>query len=186
MTGMRMHLRAALSSGGATLPAVREQLDHAIELADSAMQSVHRIITDLRPSVLDHLGVWAAIDWLAEQMETRTGVTCKTAIDDVVRNYTITGERATGVFRIVQESLTNVARHAQATHVHIRARLDKTTLTLEISDNGTGISQERLLSIESVGLLGMHERASRLGGDLRVSGEAGGGTRVVLRLLALA
>jgi signal transduction histidine kinase len=146
---------------------------------------VHRIISDLRPSVLDHLGVWAAIDWLADQWQARTGLSCLVAIDDVVRGYTLSGERATGVFRIVQESLTNVARHAGATQVDIHARLDRTTLTLEIRDNGKGITQERLLSLESAGLLGMHERARRLGGELNVRGEAGAGTRVVLRLLLL-
>jgi PAS domain S-box-containing protein len=185
MTGVRMHLRMALSSGGETLAGVREQLQHAIELADSATQSVHRIISDLRPSVLDHLGVWAAIDWLADQWQARTGLSCLVAIDDVVRGYTLSGERATGVFRIVQESLTNVARHAGATQVDIHAHLDRTTLTLEVCDNGKGITQERLLSLESAGLLGMHERACRLGGELNVRGEAGAGTRVVLRLLLL-
>jgi PAS domain S-box-containing protein len=185
MTGVRMHLRMALSGGGAAQPEVREQLEHAIELADNATQSVHRIISDLRPSVLDHLGVWAAIDWLAEQWQARTGVRCKVDIDDVVRGYTLGGERATSVFRIVQESLTNVARHAAATRVDVYARLDRTTLNLEIRDDGKGITQDQLLSLDSPGLLGMHERARRLGGELSVRGEPGAGTRVLLRLLLM-
>jgi PAS domain S-box-containing protein len=182
MTGVKMHVRMALSAGGNTLPAVRDRLTHATQLVDAANESVQRIITDLRPSVLDHLGAWAGIEWLADQWQTRTGLPCETAIDPALNERAIEAERATALFRIAQESLTNIARHAEATRVDIRARLDGDAVSLEIQDDGKGISAERLLGVESPGLLGMHERARRFGGTLRVIGAASGGTLVALHL----
>jgi two-component system, NarL family, sensor histidine kinase UhpB len=182
MTGVKMHVRMALSAGGNSLPRVRDRLTQAAELVDAANQSVQRIITDLRPSVLDHLGVWAGIEWLADQWQTRTGLPCETAIDPALNEQTIEAEQATALFRIVQESLTNVARHAEATRVDIRARLEGDAVNLEIQDDGNGIPKDRLRSIESPGLLGMHERARRFGGTLHVTSEAGAGTLVALRL----
>ena len=182
MTGVKMHVGMALSAGGNSLPLVRERLTQARQLVDAANESIQRIITDLRPSALDHLGVWGGIEWLADQWQTRTGLPCETAIDPALNELSIEGERATALFRIAQESLTNVVRHAEATRVDIRAHLDGNTVCVAIQDNGKGISAESLMGIESAGLIGMQERARHFGGSLQVTREADGGTLVALRL----
>lgn len=182
MTGVTMHVRMALSAGGNTLPQVRERLTQAAQLVEVANQSVQRIVSDLRPSALDHLGIWGGIEWLANEWQTRTGLPCEIAIDPALNELTMEGDRATALFRIVQESLTNVARHAEATRVDIHARLDGGTVNLEVHDDGKGIGAERLFGIESPGLLGMRERARRFGGTLQVTSETGRGTLVALRL----
>lgn len=153
------------------------------EHIDNAIKSVRRIITDLRPSVLDDLGLIAAIEWQLEDF-------CKRYEMDCTFNSSLDGVRLANknheiaVFRIFQESLTNIAKHAQADHIRVKLQYnsEQGTIDLLIHDNGVGISDEKKVKKGSYGILGMNERASSLGGELTVQTAEDGGTMVALRL----
>lgn len=151
-------------------------------LADNAIKTVRKVITDLRPSVLDQLGVWAALEWYAEQIEERSGLACQCIIDPSTFDVELDHERSTMVFRIVQEALTNVVRHADASKAVVKATCGDGIVVVTVDDDGKGIEPERLLNRDSWGLLGMYERSRHFGGDLRITGAPGQGTRVILRL----
>jgi two-component system sensor histidine kinase UhpB len=157
-------------------------LSDAADMARVAIETVRRVITDLRPSVLDQLGVWAALEWYTERVQKMSGLRCQCAIDDALVDFEIDTELSTMLFRVVQEALTNVVRHADASEVTVAVRLQSGLIVLEIVDNGKGIDTERLLNRESMGLLGMYERTRHFGGELKISGIPGKGTSVVLRL----
>ena len=147
-----------------------------LKLLDQAIQSVQSMATDLRPGILDDLGVAAAVEWAAEVFEARTGTKCRVSVPDV--GMATDPERTTALFRIFQETLTNVARHAHATDVNVRLSQENGNLALEVHDNGQGIRQEQLSSRKSLGILGMRERALLLGGELIIHGSPGAGTTV--------
>ncbi len=150
------------------------------EMTDDVIDRVRRISGELRPGVLDDLGLLAAIEWQAQDFEKRTGATC--AIVSNVGDEPLDRVLSTGVFRIFQEALTNVARHAQADHVDVRLQRSAASLTLEVHDDGRGISPEAAQNLRSLGLLGMRERARRLGGVAHVRAAPGGGTIVTVEV----
>ena len=183
LTGVTMHVRMALNAGDGITPQAQERLTQALQLVDGANQSMHRIINDLHPSVLDHLGIWGGIEWLANQWQARTGLPCEMQLDPKLAECRLADDRALAVFRIVQESLNNVARHADATRADIHARLDDDCVQVTIRDDGRGIDPDRPHEVESMGMLGMRERARHFDGTLEVANDAGGrGTVVALRL----
>jgi signal transduction histidine kinase len=147
-------------------------------LIEVSIQSVRQISSELRPAVLDHLGLREAIHWEATKFEARTGIRCRVLWDAKAEPTDRTRQLA--MFRIVQEALTNVARHAHAGAVRISARARGRTLTLMIRDNGRGITRAERASVESIGLLGMSERAHLLGGRVTVTGSPGRGTTVTV------
>jgi PAS domain S-box-containing protein len=151
-----------------------------MKLADETIQGVRRISTELRPGILDDLGLVAAVEWAAEEFEDRTGTKCQLDVlhDDIV----IDRPRATALFRILQETLTNVARHANATQVNVRLAKENGSLILDVHDNGKGIGEEELSAGRSLGILGMRERVLVLGGELAISGAPGRGTAVTVRI----
>ncbi len=154
-------------------PAV--QRGHSIlKLLDETIQSVQRIATELRPGILDDLGLAAAVEWAAEDFQARTGTKCRIRMSD--EDITTDRERATALFRIFQETLTNVARHAKATEVIVRLAEENGSLVLEIHDNGVGIREEKVSTGKSLGILGMRERALKLGGEFTIQGVPGGTT----------
>lgn len=147
-----------------------------LKLLDQAIHSVQRIGTELRPGILDDMGLVAALEWAAEDFQTRTGVKCDIRLPNIETPFE--PELATALFRIFQETLTNVARHAEATQVNARLTEEKSNLSLEIRDNGKGISDEQLSVKSSLGILGMRERVLLLGGTLTISSILGEGTTV--------
>jgi PAS domain S-box-containing protein len=179
LTGIKAYVSVASSRVGGDARAA-SLLAEAMAQADSALDTVRRVIADLRPSVLDQLGVWEAIAWQASQLEAQTGVHCHCVIEPDLP--VIGADAAAMLFRIAQEALTNVARHAHATAVDITVRLDQAELLLEIEDDGSAIPPERLLAPESWGLRGMQERALYLGGTLSIGKGRKQGTLVSLRL----
>jgi two-component system, NarL family, sensor histidine kinase UhpB len=149
-------------------------------LVKETVKTVRRISSELRPSILDDLGLGAAVEWLAHDFSTRTSIDCAVSVPS---NVLVAPERGTVVFRICQEALTNVARHAGASHVSIDLMIDEDGfLTLEVCDNGRGITEEEIRRPDSLGLLGMRERAALLGGAVEVKGTPGEGTAVTVRV----
>jgi PAS domain S-box-containing protein len=149
-------------------------------LIDTTIHAVRRIATELRPGILDDLGLVAAIEWQANDFQSRTGINCEVA--SAVEYVELDRDRSTAAFRILQETLTNVARHASASRVGIELKQDDKNLVMEVTDNGKGITASDISGSKSLGLLGMCERAQLLGGDLMISGGVGEGTRVTVSI----
>ena len=146
-------------------------------LVDQTIQSVRKIATELRPGILDALGLVAAVEWAASEFEARTGTRCSVHMpkEDLPPDQ----DRDTAIFRIFQETLTNIARHARATEATIRlTREDDGSLILDVQDNGIGFNEQALDSHEALGILGMRERAVLLGGEFELSGTPNLGTHV--------
>lgn len=182
LTGVKWAIAMAIDRAQeAALPG-DGQLAQASQLLDSAVDTMRRIISDLRPSVLDHLGVWTAIEWYAGQIEERTGLRCQVAIAAEVAAIEVEPERATAMFRIVQEALTNCVRHAQASRIEIRGRREAGAVIIAVEDDGVGIGDDALIKTESWGLLGMQERAARFGGEITLSRGVKEGSILVLRM----
>jgi signal transduction histidine kinase len=135
----------------------------------------------LRPGILDHLGLAAALEWQANEFQTRTGIKCDVHAN--LRHPGLHPDLNTAFFRIFQETLTNIIRHAGATHVTVHLKQRDGRIVLEVKDNGRGISKEEISNTQSMGLLGMRERAGLLGGDFKISAGAGGkGTKVTVSM----
>jgi signal transduction histidine kinase len=159
---------------------VREQCGSIIERIDGTLRAVRRIATELRPSLLDQIGLAAAIEWQGQEFGARTGT--EVVLELSPADERLPGDLSSSAFRILQESLTNVARHARASRVTIRLIQTAELLALHVADDGIGISAEQLEGTGSLGLLGMRERAQACGGTLRISGRPGAGTTVSLRV----
>lgn len=151
-------------------------------VVDTAISTVQKIAAELRPVVLDSLGLSAAIEWQAEEFQQRTGIQCEVIVPD--EDLPLSRECATGIFRIVQESLTNVIRHSHATIVEIILEWDDDQLRLLVQDNGVGFDEAKMKDRHSLGLLGMKERALLLGGQFEIRGAPGKGTRVSVTIQA--
>ncbi|SNS89261.1 Histidine kinase-, DNA gyrase B-, and HSP90-like ATPase [Noviherbaspirillum humi] len=182
LTGIKAHVSVYLRRAARAGTPPDPLLTDAAGLADTALEAVRRVITDLRPSVLDQLGVWAALEWYAGQIEKRSGMQCTCRIDASAAAMELDAQRSTMLFRVVQEALTNVVRHADAGRVTIEAMCSDDVLTVEITDDGRGIADSGADKRESFGIIGMHERTRHFGGKLSITGTPGAGTRVLLRL----
>lgn len=157
-----------------------EPIREMSKLVDTTIQTVRRISTELRPRVLDELGLLPALEWQTEEFQNHTGIHCTffSNVDDIHLDQ----HRATAIFRILQESLTNVIRHANATEVTVRLRVSNGQLKLTVEDNGKGIAKEQTLNLRSFGILGMKERAHLLGGNVSIAPRDAGGTVVAVEL----
>ncbi|WP_084069201.1 response regulator [Paraburkholderia heleia] len=181
LTGIKAYVSVSVDRSVQAGHAPDPLLMDATRLADDAIEAVRRVITDLRPSVLDQLGVWEALEWYANQIEKRSDLVCECSIASDVVSVELGPERSTMLFRIVQETMTNVLRHAEASRVCVRATRSDDALLVAIADDGKGIEMEALKD-QSWGILGMRERAYHFGGELTVSGRPGHGTSVLLTL----
>jgi PAS domain S-box-containing protein len=182
LTALKMDVAWVLrrSEGVPLSGPVVDKLKAMSGMTDQIIDQVRRISTELRPGVLDDLGLVAAIEWLTHEFAARTGVTCVFASN--VPEGRFERNVSTVVFRILQEALTNVARHAEASRVAVRLDQDNAQLRLEVNDNGRGISQEAISDPKSLGLLGIRERARRLGGTITLSGTRDLGTLVAVEI----
>ncbi|HMV50059.1 MAG TPA: sensor histidine kinase, partial [Blastocatellia bacterium] len=165
---------------GKLYPEVVEKTESLSALVGEMMKTVRRIATELRPGVLDTLGLVAAIEWQLQEFERSTGIS--TRFDNPGEDISIDDERATAVFRIFQEALTNVARHSEATEVEVGLGCRDNLLRLEVRDNGIGVTERQLRHSRSLGVLGMRERAKIFGGTLSIQGVEGAGTTAVLEM----
>jgi PAS domain S-box-containing protein len=153
-----------------------EELRATGKLIDSTIQKMRHIVQELRPDILDHLGLVAAIEWQVQDFQSRTGIQCQFRCD--LDDSRLSLDRATAIFRILQEALTNVARHAQASQVQITLSQNESLLVLEIQDDGKGITTHELANQKSFGILGMRERALAFGGEVHVQSAPTHGTIV--------
>jgi signal transduction histidine kinase len=180
LTGLKMDL-TWLSR---RLPAEQKQLEQKIKsmfgLIDDTIRAVRRIASRLRPEALDQLGLVAAIGWQARDFQMRTGIRCKVSLP--AEALVVDQEKSTAVFRIFQELLTNVARHANATKVDVAMQVEGDALTLCVQDNGRGIPEQDARSPKSLGLMGMSERALLLGGHIQIEGSRAKGTRAAVSI----
>jgi PAS domain S-box-containing protein len=163
-----------------SLNPVLDRVVESGEMIESAIHSVQRIASELRPGLLDHLGLAAALREEAHRFQKRTGITC--ALQFTADKLGLPRDAATAIFRIFQEALTNVARHAQATEVRVTLEADSKQVFLRVEDNGLGIRPDAVADSRSLGLLGMQERASVLGGEMGIEPITPRGSRVTLRL----
>jgi signal transduction histidine kinase len=180
MTGLKMDLSWLRKKLPKDQEALKEKTDSMLVLMDHTIRSVRRISTELRPGVLDDLGLAAAIEWQIHEFQSRTGIKCQLAarLDDI----RLDRPRSTALFRIFQETLTNIARHAHASRVRIKLAQTNGDVTLEVRDNGNGIPKTKLADPRSLGILGMRERALLLGGEVIINGTRGRGTTVTARV----
>jgi PAS domain S-box-containing protein len=180
LTGIKLESASLLRELPGDAKQQSNRAESILKLADETIQAVRRISTELRPGILDDLGLVAAVEWVAQEFEARTGTKCRLDLpkDDIA----VDQELATALFRILQETLTNVARHANATQVNIRLAKEGGVLVLEVHDNGRGISEEELSAGRSLGILGMRERVLLLGGELTIKGVPGKSTTVRVRI----
>jgi PAS domain S-box-containing protein len=185
LTGMKMDLswferRLARLADESLRSEFAGKLTGTHALADSMLDCVQKISRDLRPSLLDNLGLTAALQFEARQFVTRTGIACE--ITSMPATVELSPDASTHVFRIFQEILTNAARHSDASRVRVALLRNGGELTLEVEDNGCGISMEAQQDAASLGLLGMSERAALIGGRIRFHGAPGTGTTVTLTI----
>lgn len=159
-----------------------ERLDAMSDLVDTTLSAVRNLALELRPGVLDDLGLEAAVEWQVEEFCQRTGAVCEYHPD--LSGCSIEAEVATATYRILQESLTNVARHSGADHVEVTLRCSSEGLWLEVRDNGQGFEMKGVREKSSLGLLTMYERARACGGQFDVRSVPGTGTTVSLRVPA--
>lgn len=178
LTGLKMDaawiLRHSSARGSELEPACAERLHAMLQQLDSSIATVRSIATRLRPAVLDDLGLVAAIEWQARDFAARAGV----LVDlELPAHHVSPGQaRSTALFRILQELLTNIARHANARRVVVRLEQEGDALTLEVRDDGDGIADDQGQGSGGLGVLGIRERAQAFGGRLELSGGPTGGT----------
>ncbi len=165
----------------ANYPVLRDRARAVLALAERLDATSHRIAVSIRPEVLDELGLAKAVQWYAEDFERRTGISCP--VESLVEEIDLPKQTAICAYRIVQEALSNVWKHSGASQVRIKVTSKGNVLTVSVSDNGAGMDPKRSPDTPSLGLLGMHERASLVGGKLTVKRNRGGhGLRVVAQL----
>jgi PAS domain S-box-containing protein len=180
LTGLKMELAWLRTKLPKRSTKLVETAEHMVAQVDRTIETVRRIASALRPSVLDSLGLVAALEWLVREFERNTRMRCTLRVfDDRAEPGP---ERSTAVFRIVQEALTNVARHGNASSVEVTVARDGADLLVAVRDDGCGISAEAAHGSRSLGILGMRERAIASGGELAITAAPGGGTIVTVRV----
>lgn len=177
LSALKLELSACVDD--ALLERHRASVRSMLQRLDEIMAAVRRIAVDLRPQMLDDLGLGAAVEWLVQDFARHTGLRCTTQLDEV---GALDDSVATALYRMVQEALTNVLRHAQATEVAVELRLRDGRAQLSVRDNGLGLQDAAGSHDSRFGLLGMQERASMLGGQLQIESAPGGGTCVSMGL----
>ncbi|MDD8018162.1 MAG: PAS domain S-box protein [Bacteroidota bacterium] len=179
LTGLRMDLVWLTNKVSNGDDSVNQRLKSMMQLTDTTIYKVRKIATDLRPGILDDIGLAAAIEWHARDVGERAEIIFSFELNEEIQ---LNEQTATAFFRIFQESLTNVIRHAEASHVHVTLKKEGNTVVMSIEDDGRGIALNELSDPRSVGILGMRERAAVFGGEVSVIGVPNKGTTVRARI----
>ena len=194
LTALKMDVIGLMERMNDTSPAAAAIRERVLTTLDATVNSVQRIAAELRPSILDDLGLAAAIESEARAFEERTGIECEVSLPDepswdlpgatttLQAQARVNSVVATAVYRIIQEALTNVARHSNAARVELRVRFRDADVLVEVRDDGRGITSQEVGSARSLGLIGIRERAELVGGSARFEGIAGRGTIVSVRI----
>ena len=176
----RINTMLPTSTNGALISDIHERIGSMTTTIETTINRVRRIASELRPGVLDDLGLVPAIEWQVEQFQARTGLKCHWT--NTAKEVELDREKSTAVFRILQEILTNVLRHAQAANLYVKLSHTRHHLELEVKDDGCGITKSQRINSRSLGLLGMKERALLIGGEVHITGKEGRGTTVTVRV----
>lgn len=179
LTALKFDLSSLLDASPNT-PLVRERAETMEETINASIASVRRIAADLRPGMLDDLGLAPAIEWKAQDFQQRTGIECVVSLP--LEPLSLTSTQTIAIFRILQEALTNIMRHSEATRVEIEMQVHDERLYLNIHDNGKGFAPDTLGGRKSLGVMGMRERAAIAGGTLAIESAPEGGTTVKLEV----
>lgn len=180
LTMLQMDVAWCKTKAPADEPEFAVRLDRMQALLKSTVAATRRIAADLRPLLLDDLGIVPAVEWLAENFTQRTGVPCRLTIEDP--DLELDGVQATAVFRIVQESLTNIAKHAGAAEAEVSIAQEDDWLVIRVSDDGRGFVTQDPRKPGSFGLVGLRERAALLRGEATITSGIGEGTAIEVRL----
>jgi PAS domain S-box-containing protein len=180
LAALKMDLHWLAKRIGGDAAPLRDRLRATIELGEEAIGTVQRIASDLRPRMLDDLGLTPALNWLGSDFARRTRIRCKVSAN--IPSGIVGKNAATALYRIAQEALANVARHSHADHTALRLYATDGVLFLQVEDDGIGITEEQAGAADSFGLIGMRERLAELGGSLSINGEPGFGTILVVRI----
>jgi PAS domain S-box-containing protein len=180
LTGLKLDSAWVMKNLLPDQTALKDKLQAMGKRIDHTVRSVRRLSTELRPRILDDFGLVAALEWQAQEFENRTGIRCR--FRSSLQRPDLHPDRSVAVFRIFQETLTNVVRHSGATKVEAALRKEGKWLRLTVRDNGRGISEEEISRTKSLGLVGMRERAILLGGELTIQGKPGKGTTLILKI----
>lgn len=157
-----------------------DDLDNILSLIDIIIHRVKTISYQLRPPLLDHFGLYPAIEWQIKEFEESTGIHCKVKLNP--ENITLDSELSISIFRVLQEALTNIARHSKATKVEVSINKIDSKLTMKIVDNGIGIPEEKISDTKSLGIINIKERISHFQGFVKISGQEGKGTTVFVKI----
>jgi signal transduction histidine kinase len=180
LTGLKLQLTWMAGRLPKDLKSLHKKIHAMADSIDGTIHSIRRIATELRPGLLDTAGLPAALEWQAIEFQKQTGIECCVGV--AMRGSTLNQDLNTAFFRIFQETLTNIIRHANATKVEVRLFEAAQHFILEVKDNGRGISESEIQNTKSIGLVGMRERAALLGGEVRWRGHPGKGTTVSVRI----
>lgn len=180
LTGIKLDLAWLASRLPRSQRPMLEKVADVSAQIDATIQAVRRIATELRPGILDDLGLVAALEWQANEFQTRTGI--EVQVTSSLQEQQFDADLNTAFFRIFQETLTNIIRHAHATRVEVNSAAEGDTIVLTVRDNGRGITPAEIHDRRSIGLLGMEERAGLLGGTVEITGAPGEGTQVTVRI----
>jgi signal transduction histidine kinase len=180
LTGLKLDMSWLATKVARSAPPVQEKVRTMVDHIDETIQTVRRIATELRPGILDSLGLVAALEWQANEFQSRSGIPCQ--VSSTVDDSELSQQITTVFFRIYQEALTNIIRHAKATRVEVQLAEENDTLVLSVKDDGRGISEDEIANTRSIGLVGMRERAMLIGGEISLQGAPGAGTRMRLRV----
>jgi signal transduction histidine kinase len=180
LTGLKLQLTWLASRLPRRPRRLHEKARLIADRINTLIRAVRRIATELRPGVLDSAGLLAALEWQAHEFENQTGIRCR--VKSALREIILDQDLNTAFFRIFEETLSNVIRHAHATKVQVRLSESMGDFVLEVRDDGRGISEKDIHNTKSIGLLGMRERAALMRGDVDFHGEPGKGTTVIVRL----
>jgi signal transduction histidine kinase len=178
LTGLKMDITWINKKIKTDDSALQERINDTVSLIDKTVITVRRLSSELRPSILDDLGLIAAMDWQNEEFMRRSEI--KAIFTSSAPAIQVNSEIATALFRIFQECLTNVMRHAKATEVNTNISVDNRTLRLEVADNGIGFDEAQVKDKKTLGLLGMQERVALINGTCQIKGAKNNGTSVII------
>lgn len=180
LTAMKMDIDSLMESIPSDQKALLEKTNSIDDMISLSLSTVRKISSDLRPAILDHLGLMPAIKWQIEEFKKRTNINCKLILPK--KEISIDNERSTSVYRLLQEALTNITRHSNASKVKVRIAQKDNMVILEVSDNGRGITREQKSNESTYGLLGMRERVSQWNGSMAIESSQGKGTSLIAKI----